>query len=383
MIAAFALDTFDAELIHFSSIASEIGRSGYTVTIFHLSHSEEPAITSLLTPEIEINELYVTGKTKNILFIRGVLATPIFLHILKLNRPDIVYARLGVVTGIYILAAKLVLRNKIKFITEHNGWIGPEAASTGKPQPLVWIGTMVQKWAARCSDKVRAVSDGVKSYLVSLGVDENKISVIGNGTDTDHFKPEDITPRYDIGFVGNLAKWQGVEWLIEAIVLVQQTHPDITGIIVGSGPEGINLNTQIHNSSAKNLKMLGALHYQSVPNIINSCKICIAPFKPRGSTSDNKSISPLKIRDYAACGKPIIASRIPGLEEVETAEFGILVEPGDTQALAQAIIRLLDNPSLRANMGKNAREYAVKNYAWSSIAAQISQEIESLFKSAT
>ena len=379
MVACFAMEKPDAELIHFSEVANSLCHMGYHVTIYHLSLNGLPAIRSLLNPAIGFFEPFVNAPKTYAMFIKGGLTVPSFLHHLKDFNPDIIYSRLGIVSGLYVIATRVLMGRHIKIITEHNGWIGPEAISSGKPKPIAFIGKELQRWSAHASDLVITVSKGIKSYLISLGVKADKIAVIGNGTNIRHFYPVDVTPCYDVGFIGNFAKWQGLEWLIEAFAIVLSVKPEAKLAIAGSGPEESALREQINKLGIeKQVEMVGSVSYQDAPLFINQCRVCTAPFRPRGSWSDDKSLSPLKIRDYAACGKPIVASSVPGLEEIEVAGFGLLVPPGDISGLSKAIIRLLENQTLCAEMGKKAREYAQMHYSWDQITDQISHHIQAI-----
>ncbi len=382
MVGCFAMEKPDAELIHFSSIANGLARQGYAVSIFHLSLAGAPAIRSLLRPGIQFIERSINARPGNDMFIKGTLTAPIFLAHIFRHKPDVLYLRLGIVSALYTIATRLFFGNRVKIFTEHNGWIGPEARASGKPEAIAFIGQVLQQWSARCSHSIRAVSLGIKSYLVSLGIHEEKIVVIGNGTDINHFRPLDTTPRYDVGFTGNLAPWQGLEWLVDAFAKVIDHYPEASLAIAGSGPAEQNLRHRITAQGILNrVNLLGPIAYEHIPDIINQCRICVAPkiqFTDTKSPHVTYSYSPLKIRDYAASGKPIIASRIAGLEEIETGQFGILVTPGDIQDLANAMIHLLGNPALQHSMGNNARTYAESHYAWEAVAKQISLQIETL-----
>jgi alpha-maltose-1-phosphate synthase len=379
MVACYAMDKPDAELIHFSSVANSLLRQGHEVSIFHLSLQNAPAIRSLILPGIEFHEHSIKSPHNSIMFIRGGLTVPAFLLHLLSKKPDVIYVRLGIVSSLYIIATRILWGKRMKIITEHNGWIGPEAISSGKPRPIAFLGKELQKWSARSSDRVRAVSQGIKSYLVSLGVEEDKIAIIGNGTDINHFRPLDITTVYDVGFIGNFAKWQGLEWLIHAFAQVIEARPGTRLVIGGSGPEERIIREQIERYSlGRQVILAGIVPYQEAPYFINQCRVCVAPFRSRGSGSDNKSISPLKIRDYAACGRAIVSSRIPGLEELEGAGFGILVPQGDITGLSAAIIRLLDQPELCDEMGRKARQYAESHYSWDLLAEQICYHVDAI-----
>jgi len=379
MLAAFAMDKHDAELIHFSSITNGLKKLGYEVSVYHLSKTDEPAIRDILQDDIPFTESFINATSNNEMFIKGVLAFPSFLKFLFKNKPDIIYSRLGIVTGIYIISAKLLFRKKIITITEHNGWIGPEAKATGKSAILVCIGEMIQKWGARFSDSIRAVSQGIKDYLVSMNINCRKIYIIGNGTDINNFYPSNSKITYDFGFIGNLAKWQGVDVLIDSFSLLHKKFPAQKIAIAGSGPLLNYFSDKILALGIqKNVNLVGSIPYNRANSFINSCRICVSPklnFIHPSKNNVSFSYSPLKIRDYAACGKPIISSRIPGLEEIEDAGFGILVEPGNVEALKEAMLSLLKDPQKVTRMSVKAREYAERNYSWEIIAKRISGEI--------
>lgn len=83
-------------------------------------------------------------------------------------------------------------------------------------------------------------------------------------------------------------------------------------------------------------------------------------------------LSPLKIFEYMACGKPVVTTRVGGLDRLMAKhDCGIAVRAGDIEALAKAISELLSNPKLSEHYGTNGREAAVKYYSWSSISKRI------------
>lgn len=384
MLNIFGMEKNNAEVIHFSNLANEFYRLGYDVTIFQVSAVKRFAKRDILLGDITFQEVFVWGRSY-ILFITFLFAIPKFFKIIKQIRPDVIYLRLGAFSAIYVIILRICMGNSIKILTEHNGWIGPEAKVKGMNAIFVWLGTFLQRYGALYSDRIRAVSSGIKKYLVTLGTPEELIFVVGNGTNTTLFKPIKSHIRWDIGFTGNLARWQGLDWLIKAFALVLKKAPEARLAIVGTGPEEIAIKNLLHKFGIKqNVDMLGDIPYEDVPRIINLYKICVAPKRLFGDPNTPLtpySYSPLKVRDYAACGKPIIASRIPGLEEIEEAGFGILVPPEGINALADAIVKLLHNPALCKEMGKKARAYAETYYSWELIGRKISEHIEELIHS--
>lgn len=381
MLNIFGMEKHNAELIHFSNIANGLYQLGHRVSIYHVSLKGRPATRTIVARDITFEEVFLRGKSY-LLFITALVKSRHFIKYVKQSRPDIIYVRLGLFTALYVMALRTLMGQTVMIITEHNGWIGPELKMSGENTALVNFGEFLQRYSAQNSNRVRAVSAGVKDYLISLGVREDVIFVTGNGTDIDFFHPMNITPLYDVGFVGSLDKWQGLEWLVEAIAIVAREIPRIRIAIAGSGPEERLLQEHLEKYSiADQVTFLGNIPYAQVPMIINQFRICVSPkmnFTDRNNPLLSYTYSPLKIRDYAACGKPIIASKLPGLEEIEQAHFGILVDPGDIKGLAHAIRELINNRDLRDEMSRNARMYAENNYAWRHSAQAISQIIKEL-----
>ena len=111
--------------------------------------------------------------------------------------------------------------------------------------------------------------------------------------------------------------------------------------------------------------------YQTVPLYINASDVCATPFvKARGERS---GVSPLKLCEYLACQKPVVASKLGGLAMLAQNSAGVLVEPEDPEALAKAIIGLFQDPELRKQMGENGRKYVVKNRSWESVARRVAE----------
>jgi glycosyltransferase involved in cell wall biosynthesis len=115
--------------------------------------------------------------------------------------------------------------------------------------------------------------------------------------------------------------------------------------------------------------------YTKVPLYINASDVCVAPKIPLTS-----GYSPLKLCEYLACEKPVIASDVSGFEILTEFNMGLLVPPEDEISLAQALIKLLDNPDLGRTMGRNGRNYVVENRTWEKSASKITEHMERLVK---
>ena len=241
---------------------------------------------------------------------------------------------------------------------------------------------LVLKKALDLSDKVIAVTPGIKANLESsYNIPGEKITVVSNGANTSLFKPlEQDACRNEFGmeletpyicFVGNLAPWQGVEYLVKAAPSILSRFPECRFLIVGEGVmknELLKLSREL--GVADRFVFTGVVPYDRVPVYINASDICAAPFIL--ARNAKIGLSPLKLYEYMACGKPVVASAISGVVDVlEASGGGIPVPPENPEALAEAISKLLENQELRTKLGSKGLSHVTENYSWYSVAKQV------------
>ena len=106
--------------------------------------------------------------------------------------------------------------------------------------------------------------------------------------------------------------------------------------------------------------------YQKVPQYINASAVCVVL-----KVEAKSGYSPLKLYEYMACGKPVVATRVSGFDILEECRAGLLVNTGDYQEFANAVTMLLKNGELRRELGKNGRQYVVENQSWESVARKV------------
>ncbi len=230
------------------------------------------------------------------------------------------------------------------------------------------------------ADKIIVVTSKLKEVLQEeYKVPGEKIVVVTNGANTDLFKPIDTTISREklnlnqsnsyVCFVGAFYVWQGLEYLIRSAPLILRECPETRFLMVGDGMEKqrlINLAGQFGVSDK--IVFTGMVPYQEVPLYINAADICVLP-----KVVAKSGLSPLKLYEYLACGKPVVSSRVSGLDILEETNSGLLVEPEDSQELAHAIIMLLENQELRRELGSNGRRYVVENQSWESVARKVAK----------
>jgi glycosyltransferase involved in cell wall biosynthesis len=299
------------------------------------------------------------------------------------NRPDVLYLRQNSFPFFPIILCKVL---KIPSVVEVNGLVLDELKVNNSKsfayRIFSYLALRSEKLNYRYCNRIVSVTDKLRDELVSLyAVSEDKIFVINNGANTDLFKPLDREQvKAELGlersktyvcFVGHLAAWQGVEFLIHASPLILDKCPDVRFLVVG---DGAMKNKLLKITSELGLLdkfiFTGRVPYESVPLYINAADICVAPFiKGRNSKI---GLSALKTYEYLACGKPIVASSIPGVKDlIELSGGGISVSPEDPEELAVAVIKLILNENARALMGEKGRKYVVENHSWNGVARKI------------
>jgi len=224
--------------------------------------------------------------------------------------------------------------------------------------------------------KVTAISDFVRRYA-SRRQDRKDIIVIPNGVDLQVFDPRisgtETRSQLGIGnetklcvYAGRIEKCVGAEIVLETAKLLQK-RTDIEFMIVGEGDSRmINRLSRLGN-----VVLTGLVPMQSVPKYLAAADIVLVPFS---NSIASHAISPLKIFEALAMGKPVIARSVSGVREVITDNYdGILISSGPKK-WASEIINLIDNPVKALFLGENARKTARK-YEWDRLARKFDDVI--------
>ncbi|MEA1882913.1 MAG: glycosyltransferase family 4 protein [Thermotogota bacterium] len=242
----------------------------------------------------------------------------------------------------------------------------------------------MDKLSMALSNKIVVLSEWSKKRLNQLGgVPLSKIVVLPSGTDTDLFRPLEkdaccqkvgLDPSfYYIGFVGTFFVHQGIDVLIDAAPLILEKFPNVRFLLVGDGPMMNSWTDKVNQKGLQDVFIFtGQVPYKKVPEYIGTMDICVAPhFK------DSNQASPVKIFDYMACGRPIVASDIEVVREiVGDSRCALLVYPGYADDLARGIILLLQGETKRMEMAKKGREWVKVNFDRKKLAEKLILKIQ-------
>ena len=203
--------------------------------------------------------------------------------------------------------------------------------------------------------------------LEHYDIEEGKIRIIPNGVDVEKFKPTDAAAskrQFNLGkeptvlFVGSLVPRKGLPYLVEAAKKVVKQQANTKFVIVGDGPLRKQLDESLNNAGLMgNFVFLGNLKEDQLSTIYSAADVFVLP-----SIQEGQGIVLLEAQ---ACGKPVVAFGEGGVyEAVRDKETGFLVELGNSEGLADELLRLLGDEGLRQKMGAAGRRFVTENFTW-------------------
>jgi len=310
--------------------------------------------------------------------------------VVKRSLPDVIYVRASghYIDTIVLLYARL---KRVRTVLEINGAFREEQVymirnlhgrKKWKMKIHSWSGLFCQMLSFRLTDRVVAVTANLKSYVNSrYGTPLQNIGVFSNGVNIDRFVPLNketcklnlgIHCEKCIGFVGNLSPWQGLDHLIHAIHLLGDNFSNGCLLIIGDGVEADRLRNLVHELRLnEKIKFFGKVPHGEVVTFINACDICVGVFNA-SKRNQLTGLSPLKIYEYLACGRPIVVPDMPDFEFVELEQVGKTFRTEDPNDLASVLADMLSlTPEQWQLMSEKARNLAVERYSWDKIAREI------------
>ena len=301
-----------------------------------------------------------------------------FAKIIK--KCDLVHAHGHVYMSSY-LAGKLAKKYKKPFIvTQHNTFIDYKSwLNTLEHLNDVTIGKSVLKRA----DRIFTVSKETMKYVLRLGADKAKTSVMYNGVDTNCFySVQKEKSRKKLGLPKNrkiifsarrLVYKNGLDTLIESAHLVAQDNPDILFVVAGNGPSRKLIENRIKELGIEdNIKLTGFVPDEQLPVYYNAADYFVLP-------SGSGEGLPLVLLEAMACGLPVIATTVGGTPEIiEHMKNGVLVPPRNPEAIAEALSKLLAQENLGKKIGEEAKKKIQNRFSWEENVRQLKEAYSQL-----
>ena len=241
---------------------------------------------------------------------------------------------------------------------------------------LAVVTRVLERYIYRHVDAIFPVTLHLQNYILSYNVPKSRIRVLPSGVDTQMFSPGpgnmELRRQWGIGpedpvllFMGTIYKFSGLDRIITQFPKLLSRHANVRLLIVGCGEDEERLKQLSVQAGLSRHIIFGGLHpYAALVDIIRSSDICINPFELNGITRD---ILPTKLFQYLACGKPVIATELPGtIPFLSGPDHGMVYCSLD--AFGDCISDLLDSPSRRERLGQSGIEVTRAKYEWKQIA---------------
>jgi len=244
-----------------------------------------------------------------------------------------------------LYAAKLAKHvGKPVVLTQHNTFIEYES---GLWDHIEWLNdATVGKQALKSADRIIAVSDATRRYVLSLGADAGKTSVLRNGVDIDRFKPSSAaraSVRRKLGIpddavvvltVRRLVYKNGIDTLIESARIAVEQNPNLVFLAVGTGPDRDAVQTKIQQLGISDrFRLAGFVSDADLPAYYNAADLFVLPSKSGEGL-------PLVALEAMSTGLPVVATNVGGIREVMTEGYGKLVPADAPEDMAKAILTL-------------------------------------------
>jgi glycosyltransferase involved in cell wall biosynthesis len=225
------------------------------------------------------------------------------------------------------------------------------------------------KRAMHAASLVCGVTDPVVHYAQSMGARD--AIVVPNAVNPARFPEPLARPDrpFTVGFLGSMKPWHGLSTLVEAFAGLRLHVADARLLIVGDGPERPAIEAQLATLAlSDSAEITGLLPASEVAEALAGIDVGTAPYH----AMEDFYFSPLKIYEYMAAGLPIVTSRAGHLDQlVSDEETGLVVAPGDAQALAKALMQMANDRQMARAMGDRARAHVLAHHTWSATADRV------------
>ena len=307
--------------------------------------------------------------------------------ILKQQKPDIFFPRLEYGNFSCLLLAKML---KLPMIVEADcpptyEWLkfyARDAFRLGDLSLKLELATLHQ------ANAVITQSNALRDYYTGLGVAEGKIYVIPNAADINKFQPREKDPelsaKFDlkgkivIGWLGAGVAWTGINAMIEMARTMMRQNPAVRFLMVGS-PENMDFLRQhlAGEDFAGRVILPGFVPHAEIPRYLSCMDIVLAPY-PK---FDFFYASSMKLFEYMAAGKAIVATRIGQVAEVIQAGVnGLLFDPDLDGDLREKVSGLVASAELRQKLGANARLEAERKWNWDLAGQKMARIFEAVLR---
>ncbi len=289
-------------------------------------------------------------------WLRGVLATWRLIREYRL-----VAANASDLTGAFILIPLKWLAG-VRMLLQLQ-WPFFELSPLAFPRWKRWAFRVAAIIACHVADSIRCVTEDVRQQAIRAGVDARKLIVIPSRCDTAFFDPSRVHTRaagkgHQLLYVGSLTEHKGVDVLLAAMPEILGRVPTARLLVVGDGPRRRALQEKVARSGLTfAVEFAGYQPYSTLPELLGAADVFVYP-----SLSE---AMPRAILEAMAMERPVVVTRVGGNHEAVRAGIdGLVVPPGDAQALAAAVCRVLEDATLAQSLGRAARGRVLERFSF-------------------
>lgn len=259
------------------------------------------------------------------------------------------------------------LKGRPLVLTYHNDIVGQGHAG----QLAKFYNSTALQFLLKTSSKIVVTQDNYMSSSIYLEDYKNKIKVIPNGVDTDRFSPisnrQNIAQTKVLFFLGLLDKYhayKGLDNLLKALAIVKKELPCVKLVVGGNGELlGHYKDEAASLGLSQNVEFRGFIPDEMLAEYYNQCDAFVLP-----SVSSEQEGFGIVLLEAMASGRAVISTDIVGVaDDVRRFNAGRIVRPKDINALAQAILEVLEDEELAREMGRRGRRLVEEKYNWKKI----------------
>jgi glycosyltransferase involved in cell wall biosynthesis len=367
--------------VHVRAMANAFTRSGHIVTI--LTPRPGPgdgsrvaaAIVEAPLPKLagDDDDPRAAGELQAVRYSQELLRTARDLHAAR--GFDLIYERYSLWSD---TGAWLAQATGLPFVLEVNAPLIEEAQ---RYRSLLDVETAaaIERIQFGTATAISVVSETLRRYVIERGASRDRVFVVPNGVDPQHFHPAvrggsvrhayGLHDRIVVGFVGRPRPWHDLETLLAAVARLRAGDPAYHLLLVGEMPDDLAAQLDRYGLRAA-ATVTGGVAHEDVPRHIAAMDVAVSTHL--AAHAADFYFSPLKLFEYLACGVPVVAADIGQPSQiVRDGLTGYRYPPGDAAALAAVIEALVRNPAHAREVAWQGAAAVLQGYTWDGNARQV------------
>ena len=365
--------------LHVAYLTEGLRKRGYETTLVAGSLARGEDSMAFVADERGVDVVRIDELGREISPVRDLIATLRLARLIRRERPDILHTHTAKAGTVGRVAARLAGRRRPPIVvhTFHGHVL---RGYFGRARSLLF--RFLERWLATHTTALIAVSPQVRDDLVALGIaPRERFVVIRLGIELDERVAAEQNGRLEsrrylgipegrfaVGWIGRMTAVKRTDDVLVAFKRVRDSGVDACLCMVGDGPDRPQLEQRAHELGVvRDTLFLG--YQEDVAQFYAAFDALVLPSSNEGT--------PVSAIEALAAGRPVVATRVGGVPDVvREGEDGFLVESGDTDELADRLVRLARDPRLRAQMGKRGRERVLPRYA----VARLVEDVDRLYR---